>query len=266
MRAELADIIARYFHVLSQRMKWTISLSWIYKLKWLLGGEILDLPVFQNHLNYHGKAIGDEYLSGIFANETFSTWALDVDTLNLLIHLVRKNQPQAILEFGAGVSTICFAYLMKELHPDSKIPRVFSIEQDQDYLDSVDQRLKGLGLENMVRFYRAPIAQQVIESVTAVYYQLTAQVLDELLIDVNPDFILVDGPSGKKMARFGTLPLVKKHVACGAHFFMDDSLRNEELNVARRWKNLSYLTLDGVYMLGKGLLTGQINNQNEQIS
>lgn len=257
MKTILANSIASFFCLISRQLKWTIPLSWVYKLRWLLGDEILGLPVLQNNINYQGKFIADKYLSRIFKNEIFNTWTLDIDTLNFLVQSVKKKQPQAILEFGSGISTICFAYLMKELYPASVVPRVFSIEQDQSCLESVHQRLAGLGLEKTVRLLLMPLKQQTIEGVTANCYYLLSQPLDTLIEGTKPDFILVDGPSGKRMTRFGTLPMIKNHVSDDACFYVDDSLRNDELNIARRWQELPYMVLDGVYMFGKGLLKGK---------
>lgn len=70
--------------------------------------------------------------------------------------------------------------------------------------------------------------------------------------------MLVDGPAAEAGARFGTLPLAHPSVSHRAQFVLDDALRDGELTVARRWRSLPYVEVEGIRIVEKGLLTGAI--------
>src|SRR5271157_5277282 len=162
LRDKISAFVVRFLYTLSKQTERQVPFILIYPLRRLVGIEILNLSVFKNSIKNDGKYIEDKYLSRLFAGEKFSTWALDIDTLNFLIRLIKKEKPKAILEFGAGISTICCAYVLKEIYPGLDQPFVFSIEQDRKYLEEVRQRLTELGLDHLVNLYLSPVEQQMI--------------------------------------------------------------------------------------------------------
>jgi hypothetical protein len=82
-----------------------------------------------------------------------------------------------------------------------------------------------------------------------------------LFHDRKADFVLIDGPAAEAGARFATLPLAHPFVSPHASFVLDDALRDGELLVARRWRSLPYVEVDGIRMIEKGLLIGAILGQ-----
>ena len=55
---------------------------------------------------------------------------------------------------------------------------------------------------------------------------------------------------------FGTLPLVQDFLSARSRFYLDDALRDDEREVARRWAEMPGLEILGISPLGKGLLVG----------
>jgi len=208
-----------------------------------------------------GASLGNRFLADALAADELGTWALDADTLDFFEREIRSKRPRAILEFGAGVSTLCFVRYMIEAGDRGDGPCVFSIEQNEWQAEKSRRRLAALGWQDRARVLHAPLATQTVGDVSAPCYGLTPAALADFLGDVRPDLVLVDGPSGDGLVRFGTLPLVRGHVAPGAAFFLDDALRPEEREVARAWAALPYLRDLQVVLLGKGLLTGSFEDQ-----
>jgi len=204
------------------------------------------------------KSLRNPFLSNQLADIELGTWRLSAWTLNLLERQIRHLEPQVVLEFGSGVSTVCLARYMQELHGNLNRTYVFSIEQDADFAQETMRLLKALQLDQYVRVICAPLRSQVIEGVQTTCYDLTHTRLQSVLGTHRPDFVLIDGPVGESDTRFGDLALVRDFLAPQARFFMDDALRDEELQVARLWKKLAYIQVDGVYLNGKGLLAGRI--------
>ncbi|MBC7241887.1 MAG: class I SAM-dependent methyltransferase [Anaerolineae bacterium] len=235
-----------------------VPLLFISYLRWIAGKEIAKLCDFQDSLILDGSLVEDDNVRRLVAGYKFSLWSLDVSTINFLIKSLRELKPTAILEFGSGISTICFTRIMVDLHQGTNRVFVYSIEQDEEVAFLVRERLREAGLDRFARVLHAPLIEQAIEGKNIPCYSLPPDKLSSLLT-VKPNFIIVDGPSGKKGARFGTLPLVREYVQDQAIFFLDDGLRDEELAVAQQWTKLTYIHVRGVHLLGKGLISGRVS-------
>lgn len=194
------------------------------------------------------------------ADETRDGWTMHPEAVSYLLSKIQKDVPAFVLEFGSGASTLWIATLMRDLHPDQGRVRVFSIEQDQEEASSVRQHLADHGLDDLVRIHVAPLTESEIWGETVLTYGLTRPDLDALLGSARPDLVLIDGPSGPRGARFGTLPLVIDHVAPDAAFFLDDALRPGELSVGARWTESRAIDVCGVHLIGRGLLSGRVRN------
>lgn len=211
-----------------------------------------------------GRALRNPFLADALANDRLGIWALDAETINFLEERIASSRPSHILEFGAGVSTLCLARFMLEQGHDSG-PVVFSVEQNEWQAAQSRARLTALGLERLVRIIHAPLASQDIDGRQTDCYQLLPQALNEFLGGASPNMILIDGPAGDGNARFGTLPLIQRHVAPGAVFFLDDALRDDELAVAMGWTQRPGIAVNGLYALGKGLLTGTVQANHSSL-
>jgi hypothetical protein len=49
-----------------------------------------------------------------------------------------------------------------------------------------------------------------------------------------------------------------------ARFLLDDALRDDELAVARAWSSLPGIELDGVHVVGEGLLAGHVTGTRDE--
>ena len=207
-----------------------------------------------------GTKLHNPYLAERLGSEELGTWALDARTLNFLEQEIFRLRPETIFEFGAGLSTLCFARFLSELWGDNAdTPRVFSVEQNEWQVEKSQKQLAAHGLASLVRILYAPLKTQTIEGFETVCYDLPDARLAEFLRGARPDMVLVDGPSGDGPVRFGTLPLLRAAVAPQAVFYLDDAFRPEELEVAQRWNALPYLSVGSLRKIGKGLLTGRFD-------
>ena len=207
-----------------------------------------------------GKSLSNPFLAKQLFDEELGGPRLSSSVLDFLEWRIRTIQPKIILEFGSGISTICFARYMKELYIDSETVRVFSIEQDQSYAHETREALKSLDLDKCATVVYAPLCEQVIEGIETTCYSLSTEFLKDLLRENRPDFILVDGPKEGKDFRFGTLPLIMPFLAPQTHFFLDDALRDNEINVAHQWNRFANIYPEGIYLFAQGLLVGQVKS------
>jgi hypothetical protein len=210
-----------------------------------------------------GAALDNNFLRHAFLAVDFGHWLLGTSTLNFIEDIICAFRPAAILEFGSGTSTACLAYYMRQLYGDSCNPYVFSIDESPKFAQETQRLLESLKLSACARVTHAPLREQNVEGIMTSCYDLSDQLLRILLGDRKPDFVLIDGPTAHSGAsRLATLFLARTHLAPGARFFLDDGLRDQELEVARLWNMHPALKVNGVWIIDKGLLAGSvISNQ-----
>jgi predicted O-methyltransferase YrrM len=203
-----------------------------------------------------GSRLADPILANELADDELGAWALDAATIGFLQAELRAGRPGRVLEFGSGVSTILLAHTMAELHGRGGAARVISLEQDRECLARTRGRLERMGLADLVVLLHAPLEVSAHHGVRALTYSLGADAV-RLLSAAPLDFVLVDGPAAGPLSRYATLPLVAPYAAKGCAFMLDDALRDAELRVAARWARLPWLEIDGLRVVGKGLLCGR---------
>lgn len=205
-----------------------------------------------------GKTLGNLKLAAFLKGTQLGSWSLAAESIDYLEEKIKEHHPRAILEFGSGISTLCLAFIMKELQGSSLNPLVFSIEQSQRHIEETRATLSNYGLIDYVKFLHAPVVSQRIDGFETICYNLCNADLSSLLRDVEPDFVLIDGPAGEEGCRFGTLPLVKPFLSDGAVFFMDDALRDGEISIANRWSKCACFNVLGIVWVGHGFLVGTV--------
>ncbi|MDH4152412.1 MAG: glycosyltransferase [Nitrospira sp.] len=197
-------------------------------------------------------------LHELIAPELLGGWALSANTVDYLVEKIQECRPTAILEFGSGTSSLALAWAMKRVHGASARPPIFSIDQSLSYIERTKSLLDRHGLAGQVRFLQADLVFQTVRSRVIRCYHLPHGVLEEFFGGARPEIVLVDGPAGENGIRFGTVPLVREFLASGARVFLDDGLRDSELDTADLWNQLGYVQWQGVRWEGKGLLSGRV--------
>lgn len=254
-RRDVIRLLINIFRFVSANR--AIPVKMLFALRKLAGKQKDALGTAVGKKGPYRFGLRNEFLANALMDEEFGGWAFDAQVLNFLETQIQQHRPGALLEFGSGLSTICFARFMYELHGQKDQFRVLSIEQNIDIAQSISEKLNDLGLERVVKLIHAPLESQMIEGRPSVCYQLPGDL--NSILSRQPSLIIVDGPAGEDGVRFGTIPLVRKIVKEGSIFFLDDALRDGELEIAARWMNLSYLTIFGIHLMSKGLLAGRVD-------
>lgn len=239
-----------------------IPLRQVRSLRYLLPGDN-PLAAARGADRTMGKNLRDPFLAGALSERRLGSWSLCASSLNFLQDQICQVRPSLVLEFGSGISTACLAHYVRTIYGSSgeaQTPRVVSIEQEGGFVLSTRALLRSLGLEGAADVIHAPLAPQVIEGERTACYELSNERLRAVLGTRSPDFIVIDGPASESepSVRFGTLPLIKSVVASEARFYLDDALRDEELEIGQKWSRLPYLRIDGIHFVGKGMLIGRM--------
>ena len=130
---------------------------------------------------------------------------------------------------------------------------IHSFDQDATSIEKTRRLTDLTGTTAAVRFIHAPLRSQVIEDTPTTCYTF-----DPVEWTDKPDFVVIDGPAAEAGARFGTLPFAHSIAKSGARFYLDDALRDGELDTARRWSRLAYVRIEGLMPTEKGMLVGTI--------
>ena len=207
---------------------------------------------------FHGKgsSLSDPTLARLLAHDELGTWALDVATIEVIWEKLQAERPNVVVEFGAGVSTVVLArYAQWRRSQGLQRPAIISIEQDATVRDKTHARLESVALSEGVHVLHAPLS-------AASHYQLN---LDDLRnrLDGRPiEWVLIDGPAGPEGCRVSTLLDIMPLCADGARWFLDDALRDGELDILRKWSRIRDIAVEGIYPVGKGLACGTVDRSN----
>lgn len=155
-------------------------------------------------------------------------WTLDPRTLVLVIRTMRARRPEAIVEFGAGVSTLVLAQVAQEIGA-----RLYSFEHDIGWYRRVHAWVAQCGLDGTAVVHHAPL-QRDGDGVGTWYDR---RVVADALPPSGIGLVLVDGPPSRAghRIRAGALPAVHEHSAKEVTVVMDDSDRPDEQAIVSEW-------------------------------
>lgn len=199
-----------------------------------------------------GKTIEIPELRDLLANDILGEWALDAGSIMVIWPLLWRDNPQLILELGAGISTLVLATYAAAASSRGNSCRVVTLEQDQEAKAEVEERLKAVRLDSFVKVFHAPLNDQALYDLNELNTLLSSSCQ-------RIDWVLIDGPSGPPGCWFGTLPNLVKFCRCGARWFLDDAFRDGELKILKRWRCLPNINVEGIFPIGKGLATGRVS-------
>jgi predicted O-methyltransferase YrrM len=205
-----------------------------------------------------GRALSDPFLAEQLADREFGHWTASAQVLNLLEREIDERTPKRILEFGGGLSTACLArYAFMRTGPEPE-HRIVSIDESAEFSEETRGLLAGLGLESVAALYHAPLEEQRVGGRETTTYALPTSAIADLE-QVPPDFVFVDGPSqmAERYGRYAALVLALPYLADGCRFYLDDALRDSELEYAKLWSEYPGIQIRGIAFAGHGLLFGR---------
>lgn len=185
----------------------------------------------------------------ISANQLFSLFkelpylpvtdsSLRFSSLTYFLNDIVINKRKCIIEFGAGISTICLAKLIKQL--GLKDVSVISIDNNKEWLDIVKSYISDdiHGLD--FRFIQAELRECHVALDNNKWYDV--KILKELEnYKGKIDSVLVDGPEAwsKEIAlsRYPAVPFLADYFSDNFSVFLDDTNRQGEQLIQEMWQN-----------------------------
>jgi hypothetical protein len=161
----------------------------------------------------------------------FTQFSLSPYALATLMNDIVINRRQNILEFGAGISTILNARLIRK---NGLAATITSVDHHGEWLQIVKDTLVEEDLLKYVTFVEAPLVQNSRFGHGLPWYN--TDILDASLKG-KYDLVLVDGPpTTDKLDRYPALPYMQNRLSDRFSFYLDDASRDSEQAVLRRWE------------------------------
>lgn len=169
-----------------------------------------------------------------------------------LVHIINDmivNNRTSVLEFGAGISTILMARVIRK---NNLKTRVTAVEHDQGWADSVKSLLTKEELNDYVTLIHAPLVNSTLSVDGNQWHDAT--LIDRAIGDSKFDLVIIDGPPawepGKQKARYPAVPYVFDKLSSVFSIYLDDANRAGEKSLMEMWEKEFRLKFN---LLGKTL-------------
>lgn len=158
-------------------------------------------------------------------------WAASPDVIVLLIHELRRIDPEIFVDCGSGASTIWLALAAKSANLRT---RVISLEHQPAFAHATAQLLKDCGVDDIAEVRLAPLETTSIGNAPDSWRWYARSALDDLR---NVGLVFVDGPPGESdtHARYPALPILRPLLTPDAVVVLDDTIRAHEKEICERW-------------------------------
>jgi hypothetical protein len=161
--------------------------------------------------------------------------SLSFQTLATMCNDIVYNERKQIIEFGAGISTLIFAKLIRVYDLDTKI---VSVEHNKNWINILESYMEKAGIGGTVEFIHAEKGPSPLAKDGNTWYQLDAH-MDKIKGKVF-DSILIDGPEAHsskiRLSRYPALPFIAPYMNQERCFVcLDDTYRSGEKWILRKW-------------------------------
>ena len=156
-------------------------------------------------------------------------WAVSPDALTILVQEFLDTRPRLVVECGSGVSTLWLALVAKKIGLDT---RIVALEHDPLFAAKTNRLLEQHGVGDMASARIAPLVEVTAGESTQLWYEPSALTdLDDI------GLVFVDGPPAATgpLARYPALPLLWDKLSPGASIVLDDTIRQDELDIIAQW-------------------------------
>ena len=156
-------------------------------------------------------------------------WAVSPDALNILIQEFLATRPRLVVECGSGVSTLWLALVARKIGLDT---RIVALDHDPGFAAKTNRLLEQHGVGVVASARIAPLVDVTTGEATQPWYEPSALTdLDDI------GLLFVDGPPAATgpLARYPALPMLWDKLNPGASIVLDDTIRQDELDIIAQW-------------------------------
>jgi hypothetical protein len=236
-----------------------VALDDIIRLRSRIGSQLFPVAKFaESDL----RLLDGDPAFACLSDYRFTAYSMEPSALAFLKTLIAETRPRVVVELGSGLSTAVLARAQRDARPDDPDIYYISVEQGEAYAQDSLAMVRRAGIEH-VRFLVAEMVPVAAHGVETRCYNLPPDYLERTFDGAKADLVVIDGPvsggpTGVREARFPTVPLLRPILAEGALICLDDALRDIELWVAGMWRQLPYVEMLGLKIVGKGTAVARV--------
>lgn len=160
-----------------------------------------------------------------------TSWSLRFTNLHAVMEILDERQPQTIVEFGSGISTLLLAAWLRERGQG----RLISFDHDESWAKCTKFRLEQNGLASWVSIVCAPLVETASFGRASLWYNADQELSN--LSDVG--LVVVDGPprnsSNGALARLPAFVKMYSALADDCWIVLDDMIRADEQEIVNIW-------------------------------
>ncbi|GAK96453.1 hypothetical protein JCM19294_1966 [Nonlabens tegetincola] len=172
----------------------------------------------------------------------YTNWSISPVALQYIFNYLLSYKPKAILEFGAGYSTICIAKFIKTAKLDCTL---YTVDENKEWIEKVAIYLKEADCDSFTNLIHAPLVDLDSENLKyknqSRWYNTDS--FNKIQSDSSISLVIVDGPSGYKspFIRYSAYPFLKSSVSKDCVWLLDDTFRTTEKSIIESWRQDSNL-------------------------
>lgn len=185
----------------------------------------------------------DNYALGLLRSFEFDylPWtaaAMRPSAICALLNEILINRRKAVVEFGAGISTLYIARMMQDIQG-----KLISFEHDRAWLGVVEEMLPKHNVADSVQVIHAPLGccSCALDGCEWYNYDLVKGALAGKVLDG----IIVDGPPAidphLQLARYPAVPVLRDFLGDSFFVFLDDIDRPGETCIFKKWEEILHL-------------------------
>lgn len=159
-------------------------------------------------------------------------WAASPDLMLMLVAELTRSKPTTVVECGSGVSTLFMALAARRFGLST---RIVALEHEEEHAATTRKLLEEHGVAEFAEVRVAPLQPASTDLHDTPWYAESAL---EDLDDIG--LLFVDGPpqTTGDQARYPAVPLLRERLGTPSVVILDDLIRPDEQEVARRWAEL----------------------------
>lgn len=175
-------------------------------------------------------------LRDIDLNADFMPWTRAAMRPSTIVHILNEifiNKRRSMIEFGAGISTLYFAWAAKKTNSF-----FLSIEESEDWSKVIQSLLEENNLDEHCHLHFVSKQEVVMQGYKGSWYSIDR--VKQLVEDKIFDLVVVDGPTafrpGDANARRPAVDVLEANLADRYAIFLDDALRAGEKQIIAAWE------------------------------
>jgi len=195
--------------------------------------EKVKYKLFHYQQDLYGLELLRPLTNKFSAAPLFTGHALRPIELAMMVNDLVINRRKSVLELGAGASTL---YLAKAIEVYGLDCKIYSVDENQAWLDLVKEMLAAEKIDHLVTFIQA--SSKTYEE--GKWYD--KEKVAEGLKDTRPiECLIVDGPCAGPVDgpnnRYAAMPELHDKLSDRCIVFLDDTNRPGEMAIAKRWSD-----------------------------